>query len=169
MNIKKISVTNLVKVSVIAALYVVLTMAVAPISYGSIQFRISEVLNLLVFFNPIYGISLIIGCALSNMFSPFGIYDVVFGTLSTAISVYFIAKSKNLFVASLWPSLFIPIIVGIEITILNSSAGEVTTLVTFIATAASILASEFIVMTIIAYPLFNVLSRNERLISYVRS
>ncbi|MEF9934682.1 MAG: QueT transporter family protein [Clostridium sp.] len=154
-----ISVSNLTKVAIVAALYIVLTIAIAPIGYGAIQFRVSEILNLLVFFNPIYGISLIIGCALSNIYSPLGIYDVIFGTLSTALSVYFIAKSKNLFVASLWPSLFIPVIVALELYLLQN--------IPFVATAASIFVSEFIIMTIIAYPIFKGISKNEKLMSYI--
>lgn len=161
MKIRGISKLDLIKVSLMAALYIVLTMAIAPVGYGPIQFRVSEVLNLLVFFNPIYGISLILGCAISNLYSPLGIYDVIFGTLSTALSVYFIAKSKNLFIASLWPSLFIPIIVGLELYLLQN--------IPFVATTASIFVSEFIIMTIIAYPLFKVISKNNKLVSYLKN
>ena len=40
-------------VGLIAAMYVVLTLALAPISYGPVQFRVSELLKPLVLFNPI--------------------------------------------------------------------------------------------------------------------
>ncbi len=153
----KFNVKQLTKVAIVAALYVVSTMAIAPIGYGAIQFRVSEILNLLAFFNPMYGISLVLGCAIANLFSPYGLYDLFFGTLSTLISVIFIIKSKNLFIASLWPSLFIPILVGIEITILTNMP--------FLVTAFPILISEFIIMTLIGYPVFKVLGKNNKFIS----
>lgn len=153
----KFNVKQLTKVAIVAAIYVVSTMAIAPIGYGAIQFRVSEILNLLAFFNPMYGISLVLGCAIANLFSPYGLYDLFFGTLSTLISVIFIIKSKNLFIASLWPSLFIPILVGIEITILTNMP--------FLVTAFPILISEFIIMTLIGYPVFKVLGKNNKFIS----
>ncbi|KMT22674.1 QueT transporter family protein [Clostridium cylindrosporum] len=160
MKISKLTTKQITKVGIVAALYVVLTIAVAPIGYGAIQFRISEVLNLLAFINPLYGVSLVIGCAIANLFSPLGIYDVVFGTLSTALSVIFIARSKNLFRASLWPSLFIPLIVGLELYLLQK--------LPFIATVIPIMISEFIIMTIIAYPLFKLISKKEKFINMLK-
>ena len=153
----KINIKQVTKISIVAAIYVVCTMAIAPIGYGAIQFRVSEILNLLAFFNPIYGVSLVIGCGIANIFSPYGLYDLFFGTLSTLLSVIFIMKSKNLFIASLWPSLFIPLLVGIEITILTNMP--------FLVTAFPILISEFIIMTLIGYPVFKILSKNSRFIS----
>lgn len=157
MNISNITLKQLVKVAIVAALYIVTTVAIAPIGYGPVQFRISEILNLMAFINPIYGVSLTLGCAIANIYSSLGIYDVVFGTLSTALSVFFISKTKSLFVASLWPSLFIPIIVGLELYFLSN--------LPFIATAISILISEFIIMTLIAYPLFKIITKNKSLVS----
>ena len=49
---RKIDIRFIASSAIIAALYVALTWVLAPISYGAIQFRISEVLLLLVFFNP---------------------------------------------------------------------------------------------------------------------
>ena len=38
--------------AVIAAVYVIITMAFAPVSFGPVQFRISEALTVLPFFTP---------------------------------------------------------------------------------------------------------------------
>lgn len=156
----KINSKQLTKMAIVASLYIVLTMIVAPVSYGPVQFRISEILNLVVFFNPLYGISLVIGCAISNLFSPMGIYDVIFGTLSTLLSVIFISKSKNLFIASLWPSLFIPLIVGLELYVLQE--------LPFITTVPFILIGEFVVVTLIGYPLFKLTMKNEKFIRILK-
>ena len=48
----KINTRNLITAAIIGALYAVLTMVLAPISYGPVQFRVSEVLCILPFFMP---------------------------------------------------------------------------------------------------------------------
>ena len=44
---KNWSTNKLVKVAMIAAIYAVLTLVVAPIAYGQLQFRVSEMLTVL--------------------------------------------------------------------------------------------------------------------------
>ena len=82
----RFSVRKLTFGAVIAAVYAVLTMALAPISYGPIQFRVSEVLCILPLFFPGAVCGLFVGCALANIISSFGIADVVFGSLATLIA-----------------------------------------------------------------------------------
>lgn len=74
---------NLTKTAIVAALYVAVTLVCAPISYGSIQMRLSEIFNNLAVFNKRYIWALTIGCAIANCFSPLGIIDVIFGSLGT--------------------------------------------------------------------------------------
>ena len=83
------NIKNITLLSLIAALYVVLSLVLAPISFGIVQFRIAEVLVLLCFFKKEFCISLVVGCFITNLFSPFGL-DILFGTLHTLISVIFI-------------------------------------------------------------------------------
>lgn len=84
---------------IIAALYFALTMAVEPLSFGQLgmmQLRVSEALCVLPFFTPAAVPGLFIGCALANIFSFLGIFDVIFGSLATlaaALVTYFI-KNK---------------------------------------------------------------------------
>lgn len=61
--------------AVIGALYVITTLAIAPISYGIFQFRVSSVLYPLCLFDPIFALGLAVGNFLSNLASPFGFYD----------------------------------------------------------------------------------------------
>lgn len=86
----KLNVRKLVTIAVIGALYAVLTMVLAPISYGAsfipIEFRVSEVLCILPFFFPASAVGLFIGCLIANILSPFGILDVVFGSLATLLA-----------------------------------------------------------------------------------
>lgn len=117
---KKNKYLDLIEISVIAALYVVLTIVVQPISFGEIQFRLSEVLMLLVFYNRKYSLSMILGCLIANLWSPYLLWDMIFGTLATALSCLFMVKSKSLIVASIWPTIFNALIVGAEIAILSN-------------------------------------------------
>ena len=54
MDNKKKTVQRLARTAIIAALYAVITLALAPISYGAVQFRVSEIMVLLAFFDPFY-------------------------------------------------------------------------------------------------------------------
>jgi len=65
------STRRVVYISTIAALYFVFTVAIAPISYGPIQFRVSEALKVLVLFNPVYALGIGLGTFFANMISPF--------------------------------------------------------------------------------------------------
>ena len=141
---------TIVKVAVVAALYVVLTISIAPIAYRDIQFRISEILVLLCFYRRDYIYSLIIGCFIANFFSPIPM-DIFFGTLHTAISVFLISRIKNLFIASLIPTLLMPII-AFELYLFLELPFWISLLTTMI--------SEFIVLSIIGYSIFKILEKN---------
>lgn len=69
---------DITRISVIAALYVVLTIAVSPLAYGVLQFRISELLKPLALHGKKYVIALTLGLILANLFSPFlGIFELL--------------------------------------------------------------------------------------------
>ncbi|MEL7603763.1 MAG: QueT transporter family protein [Bacillota bacterium] len=83
----KSGIRTLVTAAVIGALYAALTLALAPISYGALQFRISEALCILPFFMPASAAGLAVGCAIANLIGPgAGLPDVVFGSLATLLA-----------------------------------------------------------------------------------
>lgn len=149
---KKNKYLDLIEIAVFAALYVVLTIVVQPISFGEIQFRLSEILMLLVFFNRKYSLSMIIGCLIANLWSPYLLWDMIFGTMATALSCLFMTKSKTLIVASIWPTVFNAIIVGLEIAILSK--------IPFIFCVATVGFGEFVVVTILGTIVFKTLMQN---------
>ena len=102
--------------ALIAAAYVVFTVLISPLSYGAIQFRISEILVLFCFFNKRYGIGLTLGCLIANLFSPTATLDVIFGTVATALACLCIMFSKHLIVAALFPVIFNGFIIALELT-----------------------------------------------------
>lgn len=86
---------RLVRGALIAALYVVLCMAFFAISFGDVQFRISEALTVLPLLMPEAVPGLVVGCLLSNLLGGYSVMDVVFGTLATLLAsacTYFMRK-----------------------------------------------------------------------------
>lgn len=154
------SVQTLTRSAAVAAIYVILTLAVAPFSYGPIQFRLAEILNLLAFFNPIYIFAVTLGCFISNLFSPFGLYDVFFGTLHTFLSLLLIWRSRRLFTASLWPAV-LSFIIAWELKLVIGSP--------FWETWLYVALSEIIICTVIAAAVFMVLRRSGFLEKYIQA
>lgn len=150
---KNLSLQQMSRQAIIAAIYVTLTLSISPFAFGAIQFRYSEVLNLLAFFNPINAIGVTLGVFISNMWSTLGIADLIFGTLHTAISLYFISKSRNLIISSIWPSIF-SFIIGFELSFIAGFGS-------FGIMTIQVMVSEFIIMTLVAVPLFKLLKKNK--------
>mgnify|MGYP000935037421 CR=1 FL=1 len=74
--------------AIIAVLYAAVTLLFAPISYGALQFRISEGLMLLAAFTPAAVPGLYLGCVIANLLGGFGIIDILFGGLATLLAAY---------------------------------------------------------------------------------
>ena len=92
-------VLTLVYGAAIAAIYVVLTMVFLPISFGPIQFRISELLCVLPYFTPAAIPGLFIGCLLANFLGGAAALDVIFGSIATligAVGSYLLRKNRYL-------------------------------------------------------------------------
>ena len=71
--------------AIIAALYIAITVAFAPISFGYLQVRISEALTILPMFTEAAVPGLFIGCILANLLGSGAPLDIVFGSLATLI------------------------------------------------------------------------------------
>lgn len=87
------------EVGIIAALYAVLTIVVAPISYGPMQIRISEALCVLPYFTAAAVPGLFIGCLIANGFglvlgSSLGLMDVIVGSAATLAAAWLAAKTR---------------------------------------------------------------------------
>lgn len=150
----------LVKSAAVAALYAVLTLLLPVASYGPIQFRFSEILVLLVFYNKRFIPGLVLGCAIANMFSPMLLFDVVFGTLSSYIAFKLMQKAENLYVASIFPVLLVSVPAIGTYLILDSDEMFWILLMQF-------MLSEFVMVSIIGVVLFKILEKNEGFMSYV--
>ena len=93
-------VTFLTQAAMIAAIYVVLTFVFAPISFGEVQIRISEMLTVLPVFTPAAIPGLFVGCLIGNITGGGLLPDVIFGSLATligAVGTYYLRNSNRLF------------------------------------------------------------------------
>ena len=79
------SATALAKMALVTALYVVVTVLLAPLSFGPIQLRLAELFNYLGVFNKRYIWSITLGVAIANAASPLGIIDIVIGSAGTCV------------------------------------------------------------------------------------
>ena len=85
----------LAEAAVIGAIYVVLTVLFAPLSYGEVQVRFSEALTILPFFTPAAIPGLFIGCIIANLFGGAIPVDIIFGSIATLIGAVFTYKLRN--------------------------------------------------------------------------
>ncbi|WP_271812535.1 QueT transporter family protein [Clostridium beijerinckii] len=151
------TVKRLVKTAIIAALYAVITLVLAPISYGPIQFRVSEIMVLLAFFDPFYIVGLTLGCFIANILGPNGLADIIFGTLATFISVYAVSiterfvknKKTSLIIASLWPTIFNGVIIGWMLNYIYQFP--------LVLSIGEVAVGEFVVVTIVGVPIVKLL------------
>lgn len=113
----------------IAALYTVATIALAPLSYANVQFRVSEALTLMPVFTPAAIPGLTIGCIIANAVGVAtgsniaGWLDVVFGSAATLIAAILTRLLRKIefkgipFLSILPPVLLNALIVGGEIAV----------------------------------------------------
>lgn len=85
----------LAEAAAIGAIYVVLTLLFAPLSFGEVQIRFSEALTILPFFTPAAIPGLFIGCIIANLFGGAIPVDIIFGSIATLIGAVFTYKLRN--------------------------------------------------------------------------
>ncbi len=144
----------LITSAVIAALYAALTMGFYVISYGAVQFRISEALTILPIFTPAAVPGLTIGCALANLMGGNGPLDIIFGTLATLLAALFTrAFKKNTFLALFSPVFFNALMVGSMIYYIAPNEGAL------LFNILTVGIGEMVVCFLIGYPLMRLLKK----------
>jgi len=167
---------NLITAAVIGALYAVLTMVLAPISYGPLQLRISEVLCILPYFMPCTAWGLFFGCVIANLVSTAGILDVVFGSAATLLACVCIAACGKKFgdrlsgkiIACLMPVVFNGVIVGATLTVALAGLNPLHSFGAFAVFAGQIALGELGVMLVIGLPLMTYLPKKKFFSDFVQ-
>ena len=129
MNLKRLTTGGM-----IAALYAVLTVALEPISYGAVQFRVAEALTLLPFYLPEAIPGLFAGCLAANLYGGNGPLDVILGSAATLAAAFLSHRMPHLWLAALPPVLINMVVIGtllswlyslpLWLTILQVGAGQ---------------------------------------------
>jgi len=163
--LKRKHIRGLTESAIIAAIYCVLTLALSFISFGPIQFRVSEALTILPVFSvtPIWGVS--VGCLISNIVglamgaNLAGAWDILFGSLTTLLAAlctrglrhYKIAGFPLLSIVP--PVLFNALVVGAELSLVIPE-------VPFWLGALQVGIGQAVVLVLLGLPLFKVVERS---------
>lgn len=162
---------RMVEGAMIAALYVALTYfsRLLGLADGAVQFRLSELLTVLPAFTPAAIPGLTLGCLIANLGSPYGIADIISGTLATFLAAVCTRALRRMkwreipVLAPFPPVIFNGLIVGVVVAIMNE-AGQLIpsafTLPTFALTALTVALGELVVCAVGGYPLMLLLERN---------
>lgn len=175
---KQIATKKLTQIAMIAGLYAAITFATFYISFGAVQYRISEALTVLPAFagSAIPGLTL--GCVIANLFgffigaNPLGLIDAVIGssaTLIAAIITRYISrlglakrsKAARYLLCPLPPVLINAVIVGLELTFLFSTFGESGFWAVFAGNAFFVFIGQAVVCYGLGVPLMLALERKE--------
>ena len=160
---------RLCRAGVIAALYVALTYAFAPLAFGPFQIRPAEALCILPAFFPEAIPALYIGCMLSNMTSPFLFYDVFIGSLATllaALLTYFIGKHikkepLRFVLCGIPPilinALFIPFII---VFLCGDTTGYASTQIAYFSYMVSLLLTQSVWVFALGAPLYSLFKKH---------
>lgn len=160
MNIEPLNLSTryIAQVGIIASLYAVLTIVLAPISYGPLQVRISEALTILPFLTPAAVPGLFIGCVVANVYGGLGIYDIVGGSLCTLLAAYLtylLSKTKQPLLAPLPPVVVNALGVSLYLHFLFQ--------LPYWLTVAYIALGEIIACFVLGYPLLLIILKREKL------
>jgi uncharacterized membrane protein len=143
---------------IIAALYAVITISLAPISYGPIQVRVSEALTVLPYITPSAIPGLFLGCLVANIYGGLGLADILGGSLCTliaAVLTYLLSKSRKPILAPLPPMVINALGVSLYLHLLFK--------LPYWLTVLYIAVGEFLACYVLGYPLLKIILKREKL------
>ncbi len=157
--------TKITRASLIAALYVALCLIFKPISYGPVQFRLSEIFCVLPIFLPeaVYG--LFIGCFLSNFLggASIALLDTVLGSLTTLFAAYLtrliFRKTGKMYFALFPPVILNALIVGSYVPFIYPSSSDASMLFLVLYSIISVFVGEAVVIYLIGLPFGKALAK----------
>ena len=155
-------------ISMIAALYTVVSLLFAPFSYADIQVRLAESLIVIVLFKKeaIYGLTL--GCFLTNLiglmmgYNIIGLMDLFFGTFATFLSSYLAYQYRKKMIFNLpllslsFPVVLNALIIGLE---LNLVLFPKFNLIQYMILASHVFIGQFIACILIGLALYKFIKR----------
>lgn len=157
----KRSLHTITRSALIAAIYCLLTIIFRPISFGAVQFRISEALTLLPVLTADAVPGLFIGCLISNLLGGGIWYDVALGSIATFLAAFCSRKLRNHpHAAAAMPVLFNGIIVGPLVYLAYVRApGEAINWTLMYTSMATVALGEAVVCYALGLPMLHTLRR----------
>lgn len=143
--------------AIVAALYVAVSMLIAPLAFLQLQFRLSEMFNHLVVFDKRYFWGIVIGVVIVNLFSPLGVYDLMFGVGQTILALGIIIFSKRFVKGTISRMIIATITFSITMFMIAFELHIVSNL-PFLITWLTTAIGEFVVMAI-SIPIMYLLNR----------
>ncbi len=170
----KITLSSLVKIAMIAALYSTVSLVLAPFSFGNIQVRVAEGLTLLPLISPLAIFGLTLGCFITNFVGVImganilGMMDVFIGTFATLIAALLTYKLRNItikgfpFLSSLMPIVINAVIIGAELAYVFAPEFTFTYFAIF---ALEVAIGQTIAVYIVGLPILSALKKRINLIN----
>ena len=157
---KKLTVRQITFSALVGALYVALCYFgnIFGLNFGIFQCRFAEALTVLPFLCPATAWGLFAGCILSNLLSPYGLPDLIFGSLATLLAGLLTARCRSKWLAPLPPVLLNGLIVGALLAWYETGFTAAFPGV-FLFNALSVGISELLVCCILGLPLLAVLTK----------
>jgi uncharacterized membrane protein len=149
---KNVPLLTIIQNGFIAAIYVVLTLTLSPIAFEMIQFRLSELVLLIVFYRKDWSVGLMVGTFIANYLGPFGLSDAMVGTMATGLSLLAMTTTHRLWLASLYPTVINGLLIGLLLSLVNETP--------FWINVSWVALGQFVVLTMIGLPLMNLLLRH---------
>lgn len=157
----KLNIRQITFAALVGALYVTLCYFsnIFGCTFGVFQFRFAEALTVLPFLCPTAAWGLFAGCILANLLSPYGLPDLIFGSLATLVAGLLTARCGNKWLAPLPPVICNGLIVGALLA--WSETGFTAAFPgAFAFNALSVGVAELVVCYVLGLPLLEVLSRS---------
>ncbi len=153
----------LTRAGIIGAVYVALTLALYPLSFGAIQIRISEGLTLLPLLFPESVIGLTVGCLISNLFGN-GVLDILLGTFATLLSAILTKFStkrlkkdwQKILVGGIFPVVINAIIVPFTFLAITESFAV------YLITAVQIFIGQALAVYLVGTPLYFAIKKGSK-------
>ena len=113
----KADIRTISRSAVIAAAYAALSAisSMFGLAYGPVQFRLSEALCVLPRRYPSAVAGVFLGCLLTNILSPYGLLDLVVGSLTTLLAALWSSRCRTDVGAAVPPVLLNALFIGILI------------------------------------------------------
>lgn len=112
---KSMTIRHLTTAGIVGGLYAALTVfgSAFGISYGPVQLRFAEALCVLPYFFPETAWGLGVGCLIANLFSPYGLPDILIGSLTTLLAGLLTARCRRKYLAPLPPIVLNGAVIGV--------------------------------------------------------